>query len=638
MKRIIRLSSLLIAGGLIFTACQKDFLDVNVDPKAANAEQVQVEYFINSSITGAQQNPHVAERAFVLYWKTAGRQHRTNGSLALGDYDDGWSSDYYSDLAGWLNDATSAIKVAELKIENGSDLIYTGNMTQVARIWRVYLMSEFADNFGPMPIDGFLGENPEFKDLKTVYTYMLNELKDAVSKIDLEITSPDAARFDKAYGFDYSKWIKYANSMRLRLAMRLSEVEPAMAKAEFEAAVAGSNLIMTFDEAFKVAERDGGWDDLSPVMSREWNSQPLSTTMRNLYIGLGGVPSADQLPADIQSHIKPDNYMGIRYANHFATVTNDPAAGFWFDGLPNTIDPRAYKAFILPGWFDNPDFCTWPSWADDAFITSRDLIKLDSDETLVTIDASYTFNAFALGDWGDKSPKNKVATFPGTQPRMSQKYRNASERVFFGPWETYFLIAEASVRGWTTPLDGKTAYESGISESFKFFGVESHLGAYLSSEKYNNAGTSVSWDHMAEPPATVTMDYVDGYTQQAGTWTFTYPKNTLYKSGGVSNDLLTKIITQKYIAQFPWLPLEAWNDQRRLGLPFFENPSIEKPIQTLPGLNTGNYMSSKVSFFPQRLKYPSSLVNSNPEGYLQGVAFLGGSDAVLTPLWWAKHN
>lgn len=637
MKRLIRLSSILIAGGLMFTACQKDFLDVNVDPKAANAEQVQVEYFINSSITGAQQNPNDAERAFVLYWKNAARQHRSNGSLAWGDYDDGWSSDYYGSLARWLRDATNAINIAKIKMENGSELAYTNNMMQVARIWRAYLMSEFADNFGPMPIDGFQGENPEFKDQKTVYQFMISELKDASSKIDVGITSPDAARFDKAYGFDYSKWIKYANSMRMRLAMRLSEVEPAYAKAEFEAAVAGNNVILTFGESFKVAERDGGWDDLSPVMSREWNSQPLSVTMRNLYIGLGGIASADQLPAEIQSHIKPANYLGIRYENHFPTVNNDPATGFWLDGLPNTIDPRAYKAFILPGWFDNPNFCTWPSWTTDALNTERSLIKLDSDEPLVTINGAYTFNAAALGDWGDKSPKNQVATYIGTIPRMSQKYRSASERIFFAPWETYFLMAEASVKGWATPIDAKTAYESGISESFKYFGVESFLGEYLASEQYNNAGTSVSWDHVAEPPATVSMDYVNGYTQAAGTWTFTYPKNTLHKNGTVSNDLLTKIITQKYISQFPWLPLEAWNDQRRLGLPFFENPSIEKPIQTLPDLNLGNYMTSKVSFFPQRLKYPSSLENSNPEGYIQAVGFLNGSDAVLTPLWWAKH-
>src|SRR3978361_2350714 len=48
----------------------------------------------------------------------------------------------------------------------------------------------------------------------------------------------------------------------------------------------------------------------------------------------------------------------------------------------------------------------------------------------------------------------------------------------------------------------------------------------------------------------------------AGTVAVAYPKNDLYKSGTVRNDHLTKIITQKYLAQLPYLPLETWSDHR----------------------------------------------------------------------------
>lgn len=105
----------------------------------------------------------------------------------------------------------------------------------------------------------------------------------------------------------------------------------------------------------------------------------------------------------------------------------------------------------------------------------------------------------------------------------------------------------------------------------------------------------------------------------------------------MKNDKLTKIITQKYIAQVPWLPLEAWSDRRRLGLPFFENIAVELPNNDLPNLTASNYMTNSVKNFPQRLKYPSSLQNTNSEGYETAVGFLSnGQDAVLTPLWWAK--
>src|SRR5690606_14909531 len=168
-------------------------------------------------------------------------------------------------------------------------------------------------------------------------------------------------------------------------------------------------------------------------------------------------------------------------------------------------------------------------------------------------------------------------------------------------------------------------------------GVSQYLGSYLSSQDYNRAGTSVSWNHTVEPPATMVMDYVDGYTGTSGTVTISYPNNTIYKGGAVKNDLLTKVITQKFISHTPWLPLEAWNDQRRLGLPFFENPAIENALPDLPALNQSNYMTNSLKFFTQRLKFPSSLGNNSPAGYQQAVELLGGPDEVLTPLWWAQH-
>ena len=629
MKRIPYYIYLIIFGSLFLVGCE-DFLDINKDPKAASSDQVQVEYFLNNSITGAQMDPHVAERAFVLYWKIAARQWRGNGALATGGYDDSWSGDYYGYLSDWLKSANAAITVADDKIQNNNTYPYTENLKQVARIWRVYLMSEFADNFGPMPIDGFQGTNPEFVDVKTAYYFMLDELRDAVGKLDVTVTNPpDLQKYDKAYGFDYMKWKKYGNAMRLRLAMRISEVDAAKAKQEFEAA-ASSDLLLEWNETFKVAERPG-WDPLSGVMTREWNQMPLSATINNLFVGLGGIPSADQLPAEFHDSIKPADYMGIRYEDHWGAFTNAPYAGFWLDGLPYSIDPRAYKCFIIPGWFDNPNFCFY----GNATTTKRKLLGVNGTDLVV--DAAITWNAACLGNWGPKASKNQLIGFDGAQPRLGQQFRNnANERVFFAPWETYFLLAEAAIKGWTTPVDAKTAYEAGILSSLNYWGVGQFYNDYIASESYNRVGTSVKWDHTTEPPETVSMNYINGYTGETGTWVMKYPANALH--GDNKNDHLTKVITQKYIAQNPWLPLEAWSDQRRLGLPFFENPSVELPLPNLPALTQETCFESSVKFFPQRLKYPSRLQNSNPVGYEQAVGHLGGEDAILTPLWWAKKQ
>lgn len=636
MKNIIKKTSLLAVTGLLLTTSCKKFEEINVNPIAASEDQVQVEYFINNSIIGAQMNPDVAERSFVLYWKTAAHQQEDEG-LSSGFYDDGWTSAYYNQVSGWLNAVNTGIQIGEKQAAAGQVKPYTNNLIQVGRIWRAYLMSEMSDVFGPIPTEAFQGVNPEFKDVKSVYYYMLDELKDAGAKLDVSVTNPDnVKKQDPAYGYDYAKWRKYANSLRLRLAMRLSEVDAQKAKSEFEDAAAGSDLILTADETFKVQEKPG-WDALTGVMSREWNPQFLSPTLNNIYIGLGGVKSEDQLPASFLPYIKPENWMGLKFEDHFATKTNDPSAGYWLDGLPNIIDPRAYKTFIIPGDFSNPDFSSYPSWNNTAKTTKRNLVD-DNGNVVKEIEAKFTWNPGVNGEWGAKGTKNKVSYYyPGTIPRLSQEFRGStSQRIFFAPWETYFLIAEAAVRGWTVPMAGKAAYEAGITKSFEYWGVP--VGTYLTSESYNRAGTSVSWDHTAEPPASHLMLYQDGYTGLPGTVNIVYPKNDLYKNGTVKNDLLTKIITQKFIAQVPWLPLEAWSDQRRLGLPFFDNPAVESPLTEMPQLTASNYMTSNVKFFPQRIKYPSSLENTNSAGYSQALQSLGGADDLFTPLWWAKKQ
>lgn len=690
--------ALLLILSLGVVSCS-DFEDLNKSPYAAGAEQVEMEYFINNSIIGAQQNPDTAERAFVLYWKDAGRQDRT-GTLSENYSDDGWTTNYFNDLTGWLSNVNTAIDIYNEKKAAGELESYSNNLYQVARIWRVYLMSEFADNFGAMPINGFQAQEVTFNSVEEVYDFLLAELKEAVNGFDAATVTEAVSKLDPAFGYDFSKWAKYGNSMRMRLAMRLSEAKPALAQAEFEDAVKGAYISELADN-FAVQEKSG-WDALSGVMSREWNMQYLSTTLNNLYIGLGGVTTEEFIGSYVKSAIAKRNedmtkayeeslkeaqkesdakkraekidqikkgyilikeepfneadWLGVRYDKHFATKTNDPMAGYWNDGLNYIMDPRAYKAFNIPGDINNPHFNKYPSWATgNVTNTIRPLLsvevrkvmedgkEVEKRDTVALINSAFMWNTSVAGNWGEKAAINNVRSFPGNTPRLVNEFRNNSmERVFFGSWESYFLIAEASVRGWNVPMSGKDAYERGIRENFGYwdsvFGdnkIQGLLSTYLASTSYNRVGTSVSWDHIAEPPATQTMRYLDGYTQKVETVEWKYPVNHLYKGGSVKNDQLTKIITQKFIAQVPWLPLETWSDHRRLGLPFFENPAVEKTIEGFEALTQSNYMESRWEFFPQRQPYPTSLKNNVPQSYQDAVTKLGGPDEVGTKMFWS---
>lgn len=643
MRKILKRTSLVGGVLLAFLSCS-EFEDLNIDPVAASADQVQIEYFINNSIGGAQMDPHIAERVFVLYWNRTARLFKPTG-ISVGTPNDDWSSDYYNGyISNWLRTINAGINVADQQIDAGIAGEHTPNLKQVARIWRAYLMSEMADNFGPIPIDGFQGVNPEYTDVKTVYYYILEELKEATNALDLTVSIPGDAlkRLDPAYNYDFAKWQKYGNSLRMRLAMRLSEVDPSKAQSEFENAVAGGNYIKVADDTFAVAENNG-WDNFTGVNTRPWNNHEITATLNNLMIGLGGVPSADMLSVSMASHIKPANYMGRRFNQHFTTKTNDPSTGFFFDGLQNSIDPRAYSLFTIPGDYTNSQYVGNDEEKIEAVIANivKGADNKDVEELVAKVNAAFTWNAYAGGEIVAQNAKikNELTGMPGGFPRMIKKFRNGtSERIFFASWESYFLIAEAAIRGWNVPMDGQQAYEQGIADSFAYNGVSGQLSAYLTSEDYSRVGTSVSWTHTTEPPTSVTMNYVDGYTGTAGTMQMTYPENTIYKNGSVKNDQLTKIITQKYIAQTPWLPLESWNDHRRLGLPFFENPAVEIPLTNMPALTGSNYMTNSIKFFPQRLKYPSNFPSNIPGGYSQAVDKLGGPDDVFTPLWWAQQQ
>lgn len=645
-KNIIFTGLLAFSG--LFVSCIDE--DMNVDPMAINKDQLKPEWSLNASISNAQMDPHIAERIFVLSWKSASRFDRANG-LSLGSDNNSWALDYLSIGwgAGWLRDANLAIDRAQAKIDNkeaeAGAYPYYKNVLQMSRIWRAYLLSEFADTFGPMPtVDSFTGENPSFEDQKAVYTFILTELKEATNALDTSIKMADLdPNLDLFYASDVSKWAKYGNSLRMRIAMRLSEIEPQLAKQHFEEA-ASKPFISVLTDIAQVQENDG-WSSFTGVMTRTWNAQPMSKTFYNLTVGLGGLEFP--VPAALASHIKdPNTYMGLKLDKHFPTTTNDPSAGYLFNGIPKYVDPRAPLLYHIVGYRD--DKGVYPETIlkndGDAAINPQNFnaikfLKEGTEETAeATVDITNIWSTAVAGVWDQKGSLSADYIKNRNFPSLSNKYRTSTnKRVFFGNWESYFLLAEAKYRGWNVPGTAQENYEKGIAASFEYHGISSQLTSYLSSTAYNRVGTSVLFTHTAEA-ADYSINYEDGYTGTTGKVTYKYPENTIYNSGATNNDVLTKIITQKYLAQVPWLPLEAWSDHRRLGLPFFENPAAEVAYdsQSQIPLTPQNSKTSSWDFYPKRMRFPVDWKNRDPKGYEQAQSFLNGPDKTSTPLWWSK--
>lgn len=650
MKKYNKLFFTLAMGAALMagtTSCD-DFEEINISPSVAGEEVVKPYYALNNSIIGAQQSPHEAERIAVYNWASAARISGENSTfLSNGRYSDSYNHDYHNSyISDWIKKATLAITLADNKAEDMTsehDKNFNKNVKSFARIWRVVMISEYSDNFGPYPIAAFQGTNPEFNSVKDVYYFMLDELKAAVADIVLtEEPTADEAKSDPIFGYNAQKWAKYGNSLRLRLAMRLSEVDGAKAKSEFEA-VDKSMLITTMDDIAKVKEYNQ-WNAWAGIYSRSWNIISLPSTMSNILVGLGGVSVAEQRP-DLAQYTKPMDYLGLQFADHYADKTDNPTKGFWIDGIPENLDPRALRIYCIPGDKAADNFRDYGS--SDIKNTTQPLNDADG-EKILDLQGQFTWNYYPAGSrgaWSPKFAKNyAVGSWYDTMlPVLCKTYGGDSEgsRIWFGPWETHFLLAEAALYGWNAGTTAKAAYEQGIRTSFENFGVSQYVDAYLASEDYNRVGVSVAFDHQVEP-ANFTANYVNGYTNEAGTMTYEYPNasKALYK-GGKLNDALAKIITQKYIAQTPYGTLEMWNDRRRLGLPWFDLPNNETSFVGADMENTwtaNTYLEGQnVKVFPQRLRYPSSLQNADPAGYAKAIELLGGADNTLTPLWWAIH-
>ena len=127
------------------------------------------------------------------------------------------------------------------------------NLNAVLRIHRVYLLSVLTDTYGDVPclsINTSLEEGtatPAYDKQEDIYNFFFEELKACVAQLG---TGTDNITGDvTSMGGDADKWKRYANSLRMRFAMRISDVNETKAQQEFKAAVEdAAGYIATADD------------------------------------------------------------------------------------------------------------------------------------------------------------------------------------------------------------------------------------------------------------------------------------------------------------------------------------------------------------------------------------------------------
>jgi len=147
---------------------------------------------------------------------------------------------------------TAGVEDAQRMMQKG-EAANAPNWTAVGRVLKSYMFSVMTDAMGDLPytqaLKGDTILHPVYDSQQSIYDSLFANLAQANSEFDFGAAAVGFPTGDLMYKGSMAKWRKFANSLRLRLAMHLTNVDPAKAQAEAAAAVAAGVFASNADNA-----------------------------------------------------------------------------------------------------------------------------------------------------------------------------------------------------------------------------------------------------------------------------------------------------------------------------------------------------------------------------------------------------
>lgn len=280
MLKKITICLALIAGA---GACTQDFEKINVNPNAPTT--VPIDYLLGQSellLTGSASGP--ASKSWRANFGYAACLIQQMSSIDATFY----KGSFYTFL-GEINSAffdnsyTFAVKSIVNLVDVARRDPKNVNVLSMARILKVMEFSRTTDLYGDIPYfeagKGFIDGNfsPKYDAQKDIYFDMLKELEEAGNAFDATQYIPKTA--DYIYGGDLDKWKRAANSLMLRLAMRMQKVDAANAQLWAKKAV-DRGLINSNEETITVKFSNAGAEINSNPNS--WILGPSGSNITNI--------------------------------------------------------------------------------------------------------------------------------------------------------------------------------------------------------------------------------------------------------------------------------------------------------------------------------------------------------------------
>lgn len=252
MKKVV--PGVLLTTLLGFSACTADFEQINTNPDGLPPANIPVESRFSQPMQSIYLNYQNKDFEFQL-------AQNLNADLYSGylanptPFGGNSNNSTYVMNEGWNN---WNFKVGELYVMKPiSDILKSTQLSDyraLAKIIRVAGMVHVTDTYGPVPYSKAMqgGQSVPYDSQEEVYNSFFRELKESVDSLSLFLETPEAKQtptritsFDLMCGGNYTLWIRFANTLRLRLATRIVKVNPGMAQMEAEAAVNNAYGVLT---------------------------------------------------------------------------------------------------------------------------------------------------------------------------------------------------------------------------------------------------------------------------------------------------------------------------------------------------------------------------------------------------------
>ena len=356
---------------------------------------------------------------------------------------------------------------------------------------------------------------------------------------------------------DLSVWIRFANSLKLRMAIHMSKVEPATAKQWAEEAVAGGVIENEADEIGLFPSIFGTAHPLVEIMG--WNDIVMGASFINLL---------QNLDHPYMKYLFTKNSIALEKSKQAVSGTSAPAVtpkGGVYVGMRNGVTPGIGRAA------DANPYCGYS-----------------------TLDKTY---------FAECNP-----------PLYLMKVS-----------EVNFLRAEGALRGWNMGGTAQSFYEQGIRT------------AYLEDRNYKENEYTKHVEQYLNVNAPKGIAYVDpqGLTPDMPSVTKIGVK---WNEGDSKETKLEKIITQKYIASFPY-SYESWVDLRRTGYPkLFPILNTEHSDGTIkpgdPKVQTADNIMRRIPWVPDDSQTKEDINDTGIPALSEDTNNKPATDTQMQRLWW----